>query len=114
MALAAHLGGSLVKLEAHPITKEEWRDQVGRYVDRKAPPAALFAMRKERLCVVVLRLDRQREWLQLSLKWPMDSGKEPGCGYNVIATAENAEEIPANVRSHFHVVRKTGRRRGAI
>ena len=112
-AVASMLGGHVEKFERHPVLKEDWEERAGRFIAGKVPPGALYEAKRDRLVVVLMDLERQPEWLQLKAKAPMDRASKPGCDVRVLATSDDAAKIPDYVRSHFHVVRKTGRRRGA-
>lgn len=114
LSAAAILGGHIEKFEAHPIKKDDWEERAGLYLEGRVPPSALFAAEKDRLTIIVLDLDRQPEWLQLSMKWPMDRSDPPMKQVNFIATTRDAAKVPDYVRSMFFLVRKNGRRRGPM
>lgn len=111
---AAILGGHIEKFERHPVLKNDWNRRAGRLIKREVSQAALFESRRDKLCVIVLDLDQQPEWLQLAVKMPMDHPPGHLESLCVLATAEDASQIPAYVASHFFTVRKNGRRRGPL
>jgi hypothetical protein len=109
---AAILGAHTEKFGRHPVLKDDWNERAGRFLARGALQTGLFESAGDRLCLVILDLDRQPEWLQLAVKAPMDRAQPPRVAVCVLTTAADASAIPDNVRSHFFVVRKNGRRRG--
>lgn len=111
LSTAEILAGHLEKFEQHPTTKQDWAERAGHYLSGQVPPGALFETGKTRLTILVLDLDRQPEWLHFAMKGPMDRADPAFKAVNFLATTDDAERISASVRSMFHVVRKTGRRR---
>lgn len=114
MAAAAILGGRIEKFEQHPTIKQDWVDRAGRYLSGEVPPGALFETGKTKLAIIVLNLDLQPQWLQFAIKGPMDRSNPPFKAVNFLATTDDADKLSPSVRSMFHVVRKTGRRRGKM
>jgi len=109
VALAGHLGGFPVVLNGEPIPKADWDREVARYLDGRVSPDALREQVKERLCIIVPRLDHQPEWLQAALVAPMDGSRPPPpVGYCVLATAVLALSIPKPVLAHFVRVKQMG------
>lgn len=109
-ALAERLGGFRLVIDSQ-IRKADWDREVARYLDGRMRHEDLRKHGKERLCIIVPRMDQQPLWLQSALTAPMDSSSPPGAGYCVLATAVLAAKIPASISSHLFLVRKTGRPR---
>ncbi len=110
MAIAAELGGALTLLDEH-ASPEQWRDAVADHMTGHTPASASRAMGKERICAILTNYDRASPKLWSAVKGAMERAPSPQVAVAIIANVGDAESIPAEYRSFFRVVRKSGRPR---
>ena len=106
-SLAAVLTRSIIPVDAASLTKRTWNEET-KILRAKERQGGLFDDALHRPCVVIQGLDVGSEWLFVSLKGLFEHATQP---VGFIASANDPDQIPGFLASHFFICRKLGRAR---
>ncbi len=104
------LGANLTLLDSS-TSPEAWRATAGDYITGRVAPSQTRAMGKEPLCAVLTAFDQASPRLWSAVKGTMEAAPNPKVRSCIIATVTDGDRVPAEYRSFFHLVRKSGRPR---
>jgi len=111
LEVVSWLGASATVLDSS-TSPEAWRKSAGDHMTGHVPPSETREMGKEPLCAVLTDFDLASPRLWTAVKGTMEVSPSPKVRSCIIATVTDGNKVPAEYRSFFHLVRKSGRPRG--